>query len=400
VPSLPVNGLSDKRGKGERKEGRERRRRMGQGSSSGSDGAAGGPRKAEDRRSWSAVVGEGMQASARENSVRFEVTSSRPGTAPLSLVFSCVVQGFRKDQDRIALIPKLVESPTVLFGGIFDGHGKDGDLVAEEVAEALPMSLRDLLLKQEDLSQAGAIEGVIRKAFAAVQKVLDQQYEEEVVQPTMKLKEEIEQEQGTSLGEISLPLGSGTTATIFLVFERSLYVAYVGDSRAVLCRRGKGGKGLKFEELTHDQNVNSASPEELQRLEEAGGTIFGRHVSGDYVEGMLQLTRSLGDVPLHRQNIVISDPGFKEVAIEDDMLFAIGASDGLWDYFSSEEAMQFVYDSVKSTLAEDQSISPEDAFLRVCQELQSTAAARAEDTGKQADDTSVLIMTLTDWWKN
>lgn len=61
------------------------------------------------------------------------------------------------------------------------------------------------------------------------------------------------------------------------------------------------------------------------------------------VQGILAMSRSLGDYPLKNLNVVIPDPDI--LTFDLDKLqpeFMILASDGLWDAFSNEEAVRFV----------------------------------------------------------
>lgn len=61
------------------------------------------------------------------------------------------------------------------------------------------------------------------------------------------------------------------------------------------------------------------------------------------VQGILAMSRSLGDYPLKNLNVVIPDPDV--MSFDLDKLqpeFMILASDGLWDTFSNEEAVRFI----------------------------------------------------------
>lgn len=80
-------------------------------------------------------------------------------------------------------------------------------------------------------------------------------------------------------------------------------------------------------------------------------TSLWSHPSGGFisfngswrVQGILAMSRSLGDYPLKNLNVVIPDPDI--LTFDLDKLqpeFMILASDGLWDAFSNEEAVRFV----------------------------------------------------------
>uniref|UniRef100_A0A8C1TMD0 Protein phosphatase 1L n=1 Tax=Cyprinus carpio TaxID=7962 RepID=A0A8C1TMD0_CYPCA len=127
---------------------------------------------------------------------------------------------------------------------------------------------------------------------------------------------------------------AGTTCLIALLSDRELTVANVGDSRGVLC--DKDGNAVA---LSHDHKPYQLK--ERKRIKRAGGFIS---FNGSWrVQGILAMSRSLGDYPLKNLNVVIPDPDI--LTFDLDKLqpeFMILASDGLWDAFSNEEAVRFV----------------------------------------------------------
>uniref|UniRef100_A0A452R023 PPM-type phosphatase domain-containing protein n=1 Tax=Ursus americanus TaxID=9643 RepID=A0A452R023_URSAM len=127
---------------------------------------------------------------------------------------------------------------------------------------------------------------------------------------------------------------SGTTCLIALLSDKDLTVANVGDSRGVLC--DKDGNAIP---LSHDHKPYQLK--ERKRIKRAGGFIS---FNGSWrVQGILAMSRSLGDYPLKNLNVVIPDPDI--LTFDLDKLqpeFMILASDGLWDAFSNEEAVRFI----------------------------------------------------------
>ncbi|KAK2531024.1 Ppm1l [Columba livia] len=129
-------------------------------------------------------------------------------------------------------------------------------------------------------------------------------------------------------------MGDGTTCLIALLSDKELTVANVGDSRGVLC--DKDGNAIP---LSHDHKPYQLK--ERKRIKRAGGFIS---FNGSWrVQGILAMSRSLGDYPLKNLNVVIPDPDI--LTFDLDKLqpeFMILASDGLWDAFSNEEAVRFI----------------------------------------------------------
>lgn len=123
--------------------------------------------------------------------------------------------------------------------------------------------------------------------------------------------------------------------------RRVLYVSNVGDSRAVLCR------GRRAVRLTVDHKATLL--EEGERIVEAGGFVSRRRVNG-----ILAISRALGDHMLKRHGDVVSCIPYCTVTRlrpRQDR-FLILACDGVWDVMSDQQAVDFVLDHVDDILHE------------------------------------------------
>ncbi|XP_037923415.1 probable protein phosphatase CG10417 [Hermetia illucens] len=130
---------------------------------------------------------------------------------------------------------------------------------------------------------------------------------------------------------------SGCTAVVALVSGRDLYVANAGDSRCVVCRNGKAIE-MSFDHKPEDE-------EESDRIQKAGGkvTLDGR------VNGGLNLSRAIGDhaykmnrdIPPEKQ-MISALPDIRKLIISPADEFMILACDGIWNYMSSDEVVEFV----------------------------------------------------------
>lgn len=80
---------------------------------------------------------------------------------------------------------------------------------------------------------------------------------------------------------------------------------------------------------------------EYRRIIEAGGYIT---LKGVYrVNGILAISRALGDYPLKENRLVIPDPDILSFDLNElKPRFMIMASDGFWDTFSNDNAIRFV----------------------------------------------------------
>ncbi|XP_034587592.1 probable protein phosphatase 2C 52 isoform X2 [Setaria viridis] len=118
----------------------------------------------------------------------------------------------------------------------------------------------------------------------------------------------------------------GSTASTAVLVGDHLYVANVGDSRAVI---SKAGKAIA---LSEDHKPNRS--DERKRIESAGGIVMW---AGTWrVGGVLAMSRAFGNRLL--KQFVIAEPEIQEQEIDDELEFLIIASDGLWDVVPNEVA--------------------------------------------------------------
>ncbi|XP_061638952.1 protein phosphatase, Mg2+/Mn2+ dependent, 1Lb isoform X4 [Phyllopteryx taeniolatus] len=197
-------------------------------------------------------------------------------------------------------------------------------LAAADYAKAhLPEALRQQLLtyererernREKDKEKNGKTEGM------SYPSILEQQI--------LMLDREMLEKLSATYNE------AGTTCLVALLSDKELTVANVGDSRGVLC--DKDGNAIP---LSHDHKPYQLK--ERKRIKKAGGFIS---FNGSWrVQGILAMSRSLGDYTLKNLNVVIPDPDVLSFDLNKlQPEFMILASDGLWDTFSNEEAVRFV----------------------------------------------------------
>ena len=171
----------------------------------------------------------------------------------------------------------------------------------------------------------------------------------------------------------------GTTATVVLVQAtkagRSLHIAHVGDSRAVLienigCCRS----------LTKDHRPTD--PDEAKRVTKGGGIVSGGRVGGD-----LAISRSLGDHRLKGKGLSCT-PDLSTVSVASGHALIV-ATDGLWDVVSDEDACRIVERSVEQAAGAHK--NPPD----VSEWLQQHASQKLVDEAKRLGSRdNVLVLTL------
>lgn len=112
-------------------------------------------------------------------------------------------------------------------------------------------------------------------------------------------------------------------------------MANAGDCRAVLSRRGMA--------IEMSKDHRPCCVNEKIRIESSGG-----YVDDGYLNGMIAVTRALGNWHIEglkegeKGGPLIAEPELKLITLTKEDEFLIIASDGIWDVFRSQNAVDFV----------------------------------------------------------
>ncbi|VFQ59564.1 unnamed protein product [Cuscuta campestris] len=197
------------------------------------------------------------------------------------------------------------------FYGIFDGHG-GAEAAAYVRKNAIRFFFKDAHFPQtcdniDDPVFLGELESCLRRGFLLADLAL--------------------------ADERSVSTSSGTTALTALVLGRLLMVANVGDCRAVLSRKGEAF------DMSQDHRPNCSG--ERRRVE-----ALGAFVDDGYLNGVLSVTRALGDwdmkLPRGSPSPLTAEPELKQILLTEDDEFLIIGCDGIWDVMSSQQAVSLV----------------------------------------------------------
>ncbi|EEY68901.1 protein phosphatase 2C, putative [Phytophthora infestans T30-4] len=109
-----------------------------------------------------------------------------------------------------------------------------------------------------------------------------------------------------------------------------LYVANVGDCRAVLCT----ADALAVD-MTTDHKASL--PAEQERIEASGGFVHNGRL-----DGILQISRGFGDLAHKQDGHLVVTPDVVEHLVNPSDQFLLLASDGLFDVLTSQQAVNFV----------------------------------------------------------
>uniref|UniRef100_A0A5B6ZQ22 protein-serine/threonine phosphatase n=1 Tax=Davidia involucrata TaxID=16924 RepID=A0A5B6ZQ22_DAVIN len=243
---------------------------------------------------------------------------------------------------------QVFTSPSATFVGVFDGHG------GPDASRFLSLHLFPRLHKLA--SEGGGLStDVIKKAFDDT--------EEEFLHLVKQLWPS--QPQIASVGSCCL---------VGAIANDMLYVANLGDSRAVLGRRtadGKKGPAVVAERLSTDHNVAVEEVrKEVEALHPDDSHIVVNHHGVWRIKGIIQVSRSIGDIYLKKpefnrdplfqqfgfpiplkQPVMTAEPSIRVRKLRHQDLFLIFASDGLWEQLSDEAAVQIVFKSPRAGVA-------------------------------------------------
>nr|XP_020478349.1 integrin-linked kinase-associated serine/threonine phosphatase 2C isoform X2 [Monopterus albus] len=271
-------------------------------------------------------------------------------------------------QDAHVLLPDMsnclsalpAQVSRVSYFAVFDGHG--GARASQFAAEQLHHNLA----KKFPCGDTENVDKLIKKCLLDTFRQTDEDF----------LKKASSQKPAWK---------DGSTATCALVVDDMVYVANLGDSRAVLCRMEAAADGQRRPvTLALSKEHNPTIYEERMRIQRAGGTVRDGRVLG-----VLEVSRSIGDGQYKRCG-VISSPDLRRCQLTANDRFIILACDGLFKVFSADEAVKFVLGILQEESMEQRpGFTDEGRFEAACQQLASEAVRRG-----CADNVTVILVSI------
>jgi len=240
-----------------------------------------------------------------------------------------------------------------------DGHGEQGEVVAERVTRTLPLLL-DRHIPSMSLVDA------LPLAFLDAQADLEQSFK-------------------------TAQFYSGATLAVFCIHQesREAWFAHAGDSLAVLGDLATA----RIHFITQEHKAHH--PTEFQRLEKCGAQVVKkRYEDGEVVSRVfiprtgvpgLAMSRSLGDGCLKKYGVV-ADPEVHDISEHwksCTLPCVLMATDGLWDTMDPEEALvEFAGRRRRGR----EVLAGAEALVRTAQKLW------IESEGDYCDDVTVLFV--------
>ncbi|KAL9256853.1 putative protein phosphatase 2C 35 [Drosera capensis] len=237
----------------------------------------------------------------------------------------------KENQDSYCIGTHVQGNPNIHFFGVFDGHGQFGGECSRFAKDKILEKLSSNPTLSQDPGEA------YKNAFSATNEELH-------------------------LSDID-DMMSGTTAITALIVGDTIYVANAGDSRAVIAV--KDGNQIVAQDLSQDQTP--FRKDEYERVKSCGARVL----SVDQVEGNKDpniqawgneeteggdpprlwvqngmypgtaFTRSIGDLAAEKIG-VIAVPEVKVIQLTPDHPFFVVASDGVFEFLSSQAVIDMV----------------------------------------------------------
>ena len=258
----------------------------------------------------------------------------------------CVCYPLRKDKTNETLLMVL------------DGHGEHGDRVSEYVMRQIVKCMKSSTTLDSD--------------------------------PATALVDAFVKSHGSLLTEGSKvqSMTSGTTCAAVYFRGDDFWTAHAGDSRVVVAT-DMGEEIPTARSLTNDHKPDDEN--ERKRIEEWGGFVSPSPEPGvsarvwldpEFTMIGLAMSRSLGDYAVTAVG-VIPQPDVTQYKVEERDKFMILASDGVWEFIESQEAVEIVHLNIEKGAEE------------ACKVLIDTATERwKEEEGDYRDDITAIVVKL------
>ncbi|KAG7387808.1 hypothetical protein PHYBOEH_008141 [Phytophthora boehmeriae] len=256
-------------------------------------------------------------------------TRSRAGNDPL--------RRRKENQDSFCVCDGVAEDASSTFFAVFDGHGPQGAFVSHFVRENYHRAVAEAYAELIPRASSGAA----RKASVSCD-VIAEVFHAAARTTVNRLN--------ASKIDISV---SGTTAVGMLVREKDIFIANIGDSRAIIARYSEEESTYVLHCETEDHKPNL--PEERARIERSNGRVFEWGSYRVWLQDVdmpgLAMSRSFGD-SVAKTVGVTAEPDVLTVEKFDfstsgkkgerPTAFAVLASDGIWEFMTTDECINFV----------------------------------------------------------
>ena len=253
----------------------------------------------------------------------------------------------KKNQDSFLILEKLFENILNIYG-IFDGHGKNGNLISNLISQFLSQYLKNkenYFLEKNDNDDSSSDSSESSKEIIINNELISNLFSKEDF--IKKIIKELDFKANESNFDLQF---SGSTCLLLFLFNDEIICSNIGDSMCVLFNCSNEDRWT-YEIISkiHKPDI----PSEKKRILEEGGVVhpfydeFGIYDGPNrvYVKGKtypgLSLTRSIGDLEAEKIG-VISEPDIVFKKKDSTCKYLVLGSDGLWDVIKPYDVRRIV----------------------------------------------------------
>ena len=253
----------------------------------------------------------------------------------------------KKNQDSFLILEKLFENILNIYG-IFDGHGKNGNLISNLISQFLSQYLKNkenYFLEKNDNDDSSSDSSESSKEIIINNELISNLFSKEDF--IKKIIKELDFKANESNFDLQF---SGSTCLLLFLFNDEIICSNIGDSMCVLFNCSNEDRWT-YEIISkiHKPDI----PSEKKRILEEGGVVhpfydeFGIYDGPNrvYVKGKtypgLSLTRSIGDLEAEKIG-VISEPDIIFKKKDSTCKYLVLGSDGLWDVIKPYDVRRIV----------------------------------------------------------
>ena len=275
------------------------------------------------------------------------------------------------NQDNYFVFHNFAGNTNYIFMSVCDGHGQVGQEISNYLKENLPISLNRKIKEKKINILTTNINNIIKETF-------------------------LEENNNLSSNEMINSMLSGSTCVSVIYTPYKLITANVGDSRAFMGRFITNNE-WKAIDLTRDHKPDL--PDEKKRILSNNGVIEPmKDDDGSFIGPMrvwlknedypgLAMSRSFGDKVAHSVG-VSAEPEIKEYLFDKNDKFFIVASDGLFEFMSSQEIVN---------IAKDYYINGD--IVSCCEDLYKMSCEKWMKEEEVIDDITIILVFLEDEYK-
>lgn len=323
--------------------------------------------------------------------------------------------GAAQNKDWFCAVKNFAKHPNEAFFSVCDGHGKDGHLCAAYASDRIPRRLAHELKKRRDDQK-----GTLHSSKQVGRSTSGKKHQMNAVSSVEQIYEAFsESYNGCNRAMFQNKdfnaYASGTTCTSAYIQgdQKRVFIANVGDSRAVLGRKGtahplswdqtpyRGTERKRIRDhgariLSLDQ-IDGIAPIFLGEHERIPGTVENYNYQ-DLVEGEdeecdlriwhktltapgIAFTRSLGDSEAEKLG-VIAEPEMVLLNLEQGDEVIVLASDGVFEFLTNQSVIDIC------TQCKD------DGPLKACEEVISRSQEYWKNYESHVDDMTCIVIFI------